>query len=242
MNSVAQGPVKDKSNRRIIDDAAFVIQTWNWKETSLLVEFLTLNHGKIVAVARGAKRPGSQFRGLLCSFSPLQIGFFGQNEVKTLSRAQWMGGYFPIEGDALFLGFYVNELIVRLMPREDPLEGLFGSYVQALKNLSDAGANHEVGLRTFELDLMTQLGYGLPDTDEDWYWDGLELKPYDGRRLLGTRQILIEQEMIKKLRARDFRSKETLAFAKRLLREMISHYAGDRPLNTRLVLQEYKSL
>ena len=109
---------KENKERRVSsDDAAFVLQSWNWKETSLLVEFFTLHHGKVVAVARGAKRPGSHFRGLLTPFSPLKIGFSGQNEVKNLLRAQWLGGFFPIEGDALFSAFYVNELLVRLGQR-----------------------------------------------------------------------------------------------------------------------------
>ena len=97
--------LKNKERRVSEDDAAFVLQSWNWKETSLLVEFFTLKHGKVITVARGAKRPGSHFRGLLTPFSPLKIAFSGQNEVKNLLKVQWLGGYFPIEGDALFLPF-----------------------------------------------------------------------------------------------------------------------------------------
>ena len=100
---MSEVPSKENKERRVSeDDAAFVLQSWNWKETSLLVEFFTLRHGKVIAVARGAKRPGSQFRGLLTAFSPLKIAFSGQNEVKNLTRVQWMGGFFPIEGEALF--------------------------------------------------------------------------------------------------------------------------------------------
>ena len=113
--------------RRVQDEAAFVLQTWPWKETSLLVEFMTLHHGKVVVVARGAKRPGSQFRGLLSSFIPLKVSYHGQNEVKSLSKVQWLGGYLPLEGEALFAGFYVNELLVRLLPREDAMPALFAS-------------------------------------------------------------------------------------------------------------------
>ena len=151
-----------------------------------------------------------------------------------------IGGFFSLEGEAIFSGFYLNELLVRLLPREETFEGLFGSYVQTLKNLAQQDANHEVGLRTFELDLLESLGYGLPDTGEDWYWDGEELKPCDERRLLSERHILIEHAMIDRLRQRDLRLKETQAFAKKLLREMITHYAGDRPLNTRRILQELR--
>lgn len=229
-------------NRRVMDDAAFVLQTWDWKETSLLVEFFTLTHGKVVAVARGAKRPSSHFRGILTPFSPLKISYTGQNDVKNLSKAQWMGGFFPIEGEALFSGFYINELLVRLLVREDPLDGLFGSYVEVLKNLAQSDQSHEVALRTFELDLMTALGYGLPESEEPWFWDGEELKPIAQRRFDSNSHLVISTEMIDRLRRRDFSDPETLSFAKKLLRPMITHYVGDKSLNTRRILQEYKRL
>ena len=235
---------KAKTTERRVneDDAAFVLQSWNWKETSLLVELFTLNHGKVVAVARGAKRAGSHFRGLLTPFSPLKIAFSGQNEVKNLLRVQWLGGFFPIEGDALFSAFYVNELMVRLLAREDEMRELFGSYVRVLEKLADTDANHEVALRTFELELMESLGYGLPQTGEPWYWDGEELKPWTEEVIETERHIVVDAEMIRKLHERDFRSKETLTFAKRLMRRMIAHYAGDKPLNTRRIFEELKRL
>ena len=231
---------KGKERRVSEDDAAFVLQSWNWKETSLLVEFFTLKHGKVIAVARGAKRAGSHFRGLLTSFSPLKIGFTGQNEVKNLMRAQWLGGFFPIEGEALFSAFYVNELLIRLLPREDPMPELFSSYAKVLEKLADPQANHTVALRTFELELMERLGYGLPMTGEPWYWDGEELKPWNEEVIESDRYLVIDADMIRKLHDKDFRSKQTLAFAKVLMRKMIAHYAGDKPLNTRRIFEELK--
>lgn len=231
---------KSKERRVNEDDAAFVLQSWNWKETSLLVEFLTLNHGKVIAVARGAKRAGSHFRGLLTAFSPLKISFSGQNEVKNLMKAQWLGGYFPIEGDALFSAFYVNELLIRLLPREDAMPQLFASYAKVLEKLAGSEAAHQAALRTFELELMEMLGYGLPVTGEPWYWDGEELKPWNEGVIESERHWVISAEMIRKLHDRDFRSKETLNFAKVLMRKMITHYAGDKPLNTRRIFEELK--
>lgn len=231
---------KGKERRVSEDDAAFVLQSWNWKETSLLVEFFTLKHGKVIAVARGAKRAGSHFRGLLTSFSPLKIGFTGQNEVKNLMRAQWLGGFFPIEGEALFSAFYVNELLIRLLPREDPMPELFAAYAKVLEKLADPQTNHTVALRTFELELMERLGYGLPMTGEPWYWDGEELKPWSEEVIESDRHLVIDADMIRKLHDKDFRSKQTLTFAKVLMRKMIAHYAGDKPLNTRRIFEELK--
>lgn len=239
---MAEVSLRGKERRVSEDDAAFVLQSWNWKETSLLVEFFTLKHGKVLAVARGAKRPGSHFRGLLTPFSPLKIAFSGQNEVKNLLKTQWLGGYFPIEGDALFSAFYVNELLVRLLAREDEMQDLFTAYVHVLEKLADSDNNPEVALRTFELELMEYLGYGLPVTGEPWYWNGEELKPWTPDTIESERYLVISPEMIQKLHNRDFRSKETLAFAKLLMRRMIAHYVGDKPLNTRRIVEELKRL
>lgn len=228
--------------RRVQDEAAFVLQTWPWKETSLLVELLTLRHGKIVVVARGAKRPGSQFRGLLSSFIPLKVSYHGQNEVKTLSKVQWLGGYLPIEGEALFAGFYLNELLVRLLPREDAMSDLFASYVQALKALAGDKAIHERALRVFEGELLEDLGYGLPNDSRTYVWEAGEMRPLDDVAEYGKEAIVVEAAMIAKLKKKDYTDAATLAFAKKLYRSMIAHYVGDKPLNTRRIMQELRRL
>ena len=119
---------------------------------------------------------------------------------------------------------------------------LFASYVRVLEKLADDSANREVALRTFELELMEALGYGLPQTGESWYWDGEELKPCKGDEFHTDRHIIVDSNMIDRLHQRDFRSKETLAFAKTLMRRMIAHYAGEKPLNTRRIFEELKRL
>ena len=228
--------------RRVQDEAAFVLQTWPWKETSLLVELLTLRHGKIVVVARGAKRPGSQFRGHLCSFIPLKVSYHGQNEVKTLSRVQWLGGYLPIEGEALFAGFYVNELLVRLLPREDAMPDLFASYVQVLKALAGDKTIHERALRVFEGELLEDLGYGLPVDNKTYVWNAGEMQVFDEAADYAKEAIVIEPAMIAKLKKKDYSDASTLAFAKNLYRAMFAHYVGDKPLNTRRIMQELRRL
>ena len=228
--------------RRVQDEAAFVLQTWPWKETSLLVELMTLHHGKVVVVARGAKRPGSQFRGLLSSFIPLKVSYHGQNEVKSLSKVQWLGGYLPLEGEALFAGFYVNELLVRLLPREDAMPALFASYVQALKALAGDSTIHERALRIFEGVLLEDLGYGLPDEMKAWVWQAGEMLPWTANGLYADDAIVIDAPMLAKLKKKDFTESATLAFAKKLYRSMIAHYVGDKPLNTRRIMQELRRL
>ena len=234
---------RQSQNGRINDEAAFVIQTWPWKETSLLVEMLTLNHGKVVMVARGAKRPGCQFRGLLSPFLPLKVSYWGTNEVKTLAKVSWLGGFIPLQGDALFSGFYVNELLARLLPREDCIEPLFASYVNVLKALADEKNEHEKALRLFEADLLSDLGWALPASEQClWAWVDNEFRVVESVRDLPETAVPVLPRVLDEMNRRDFTRPETLMTAKRLFRAMIAHYAGDKPLNTRRILQELKRL
>jgi len=120
------------SETRVDHQPAFVLHSYAWRETSLIVEMLSRDFGRVALVARGAKRPTSQFRGILMPFSPLALSWSGRAELKTLVRAEWQGGLAPLRGDGLLAAFYLNELLVRLLPRADAHPGLFASYVQAL--------------------------------------------------------------------------------------------------------------
>ena len=91
-------------------------------------------------VARGARRPRSAMRGVLLSFQPVQLGWYGKGEVRTLTRAEWVGGQPLLQGEALLCGFYLNELLLRLLPREDPHEALFERYGEALRRLASGAA------------------------------------------------------------------------------------------------------
>ena len=112
-------------------------------------------------VARGAKRPRSEMRGLLQAFQPLLLSWSGQNELKTLSKAEWRGGLPLLGGAALLCGFYLNELLLKLLPREDPHARLYATYEAALRDLA-AGGDQAPVLRRFELALLAELGYAMP--------------------------------------------------------------------------------
>ncbi len=143
------------------DQPAFVLHTYAYRETSLIVEAFTSEYGRVAMVARGAKRPRSELRGLLQGFQPLLLSWAGQQELKTLVKAEWRGGLPLVGGAALLCGFYLNELLLKLLPREDPHPRLFASYESALGDLA-AGAEQAPVLRRFELTLLTELGYALP--------------------------------------------------------------------------------
>src|SRR4249920_914619 len=114
------------------DQPAFVLHTFAYRETSVIVEAFTANYGRVALVARGAKRPRSELRGLLQGFQPLLLSWAGQQELKTLIKAEWRGGLALPRGSALLCGFYLNELLLKLLPREDPHPELYDEYHAAL--------------------------------------------------------------------------------------------------------------
>src|SRR5512143_3356112 len=153
-------PVRAQPNRRD-DQAAFVLHAYPYRETSLIVEAFTRDWGRVAMVARGAKRPRSELRGLLQGFQPLALSWFGAHELKTLAKAEWRGGLPLVGGAALWCGFYLNELVLKLLPREDPHPQLFADYEHALADLA-TGAEQATVLRRFEVALLAGLGYALP--------------------------------------------------------------------------------
>src|ERR1700716_1218840 len=142
------------------DQQAFVLHAYPYRETSLIVEALTVDHGRVAMVARGAKRPRSELRGVLQAFQPLSVSWAGAGELKTLMRAEWRGGLPLVTGAALLCGFYLNELLLKMLPREDPHPGLFVDYRNTLEKLAGS-TDHAPVLRQFEVRLRAGLG-GAP--------------------------------------------------------------------------------
>ena len=139
---------------------AFVLHTYPYRETSLVLEVFTRDFGRIALVARGARRPRSALRGVLLAFQPLLLNWGGKSELRTLHKAEWQGGLPQLKGTALLCGFYLNELMVKLLPREDPHERLYQSYCETLHALG-AGRERATTLRRFEKQLLKELGYAL---------------------------------------------------------------------------------
>lgn len=139
---------------------AFVLHTYAYKESSVIVDLFTVEHGRMAGIAKGAKRPASNLRGALLSLQPLEIVFSGRGEVKTLTQAQWLPGQPWLTGQALMCGMYLNELLIKLLPREDPHPQLFDSYAATLLTLAESH-EHSAILREFEISLLTEMGYAL---------------------------------------------------------------------------------
>ncbi|WP_370261265.1 DNA repair protein RecO [Limnobacter sp.] len=153
------------SNTKSFQDQAFVLHSVPYKETSLIVELFCREHGRLPVIAKGAKRPHSGLRAVLVSFQPLQVRFLGRSEVKTLTHAEWLGGFLAPQGRALFASYYLNELLMRGLGREDRHVGLFDLYAGTLQAMVD-GEDMNICIRRFEVGLLDALGYGL-----DWRVD-----------------------------------------------------------------------
>lgn len=138
-----------------------------WRETSLIVQIFSRDHGNVAMVAKGAKRPYSALRPVLASFQPLIASWTGAGEVKTLTRAD-LAGVRQLGGRSLMSAWYMNELLLRLLPREDPHPILYDAYDAALTAL-EQGESAAAALRRFEWTLLEETGYGLggemPDFD-----------------------------------------------------------------------------
>ncbi len=152
--------------KRIADEPAYVLHHYDWSESSLILEVFTRHHGRIALVAKGAKRPSSNFRPVLLPLQPLRISYGGDAEIRTLKGAEWVGGHVMPTGEALLTGYYLNELLLRLLARDDPHEALFDAYALVVPALASAEASIvQPSLRTFELLLLREIGL-LPQLDQ----------------------------------------------------------------------------
>ena len=145
--------------KRISDEPAYVLHRYDWSESSLILEVFTRHHGRIALVAKGAKRPSSSFRPILLPLQPLHVAFGGDSEIRTLKGAEWQGGHVMPGGDALMSGYYLNELLLTLLARDDPHPGLFDIYNHAVQVIaSEHGEALQCALRAFELLLLREIG------------------------------------------------------------------------------------
>jgi len=142
-----------------------VLHRYDWSESSLILEVFTRHHGRIALVAKGAKRPSSGFRPILLPLQPLRLAFGGDAEIRTLKSAEWQGGHTMPRGEALLSGYYLNELLLKLLARDDPHPALFDFYSNVVEVLcSEHGEALQAALRTWELLLLREIGL-LPALD-----------------------------------------------------------------------------
>ncbi len=145
--------------KRIANEPAYVLHRYDWSESSLILEVFTRHYGRIALVAKGAKKPSSNFRPILLPLQPLHVAYGGDAEIRTLKGAEWMGGHIMPTGDALMSGYYLNELLLNLLARDDPHPRLFDVYASVVQVIASGhGEALQSALRTFELLLLREIG------------------------------------------------------------------------------------
>lgn len=230
---------------------AFLLHTYPYRETSLVAELYTRDNGRVAVIARGARRPRSALRGVLLAFQPLLLGWSGKSELKTLHKAEWQGGYTPLRGLSLICGFYLNELLLKLLPREDPHEKLYEAYASALSQLPDT-ADHAAVLRRFERVLLQELGYGLvlerevagggPIVAEARYCYVPERGPVPVREVDGKTGVELAGQTLIDMAANRYSDPQTVQQSKALMRALITHCLGPQTLHTRQLLRDLQQL
>ncbi len=229
---------------RIAQASGFVLHQRDYSESSLLLEAYTRAQGRIGLIAKGARRPSSRLRGVLKPFQALLLSFSGRGDLMLLTAAEPDGLASVLSGESLYCGFYLNELLMRLLHRHDPHESLFDRYRAAVQGLA-TGANNESILRVFEKHLLGEIGYGLVlgrdaeqnTIDPDGFYDYVadrgpillkhpELRArLDGVPVRGATLLALDAERLD--------DPAVLREAKTLMRELLAVRLGDRPLHSR---------
>ena len=239
-------------------DRGYVLHTYPYRETSLILQVWTEKHGRLGLVAKGARRPKSAQRVVLVPFQPLTLDWFGRGELRTLKMAEPSIPATPLAGQALLSAFYLNELLLKLTTREDPHEGLFEAYdnaIAALRAISreGRGASVEPALRRFELRLLQELGYAVqldheagtraPIMAEREYVYVVERGPMpadagegraDGVRIRGLTLLDLARGRLD--------DPVTIGEAKALMRLLVGHSLSGQELATRAIVRDLQRL
>ena len=242
-------PVARSGALRITGQPGFVLHSYPYKETSLIVDLFTREHGRVALIAKGAKRPHSKLRGVLQTFQPLSTSWSGKSELRVLIDAEWVGGLLPLEKTALLCGFYLNELLVKLLARDDPHPALFDHYVATLNQL----AHHEpaqIVLRKFERSLLKETGVAADFTRCTSTGAAIDpnlqyvVDPERGPRAARAADTWpqVAGKTLLDMEREDYADPATQAQSKHLMRFLLAHQLGGAPLNTRQILIDLMQL
>ncbi|RKP56446.1 DNA repair protein RecO [Pararobbsia silviterrae] len=244
-------PRAPKADTRVLHQPGFVLHSYPYRETSLIIDVFTRSHGRLALVAKGAKRPHSALRGVLQTFEPLALSWSGKSEVRTLTAAEWLGGMRPLGGDALLCGFYANELLVKFCARDDGYPKLFDHYVLTLTRLAHDEPPVQV-LRSFERVLLRETGYAMVfdrtcDTREPVVAQAsYAFDPERGVRTVRDGETsawpVVSGQTLLDMERDDYQRSATAAQSRNLMRFVLNYHLGGAPLNTRQILIDLQNL
>jgi DNA repair protein RecO (recombination protein O) len=225
---------------RILLEPSYVLHGRPYRESSLLLEVLSREHGRVGLVARGARGSRSRWKNVLQPFRPLLLSWNQKGELGTLTAADQVASPPALLEEALFCGLYTNELTLRFLQRSDPHPGLFENY-RALVSQLAAGVDPQPLLRTYEYQLLQAAGFGLqlefesgntiPVTAEAWYLYVPESGPVKREYDVNKKNDLISGAALIALKSGNIED-QYLAELKALMRRLIRFNLGDKPLNS----------
>jgi len=240
-----------RSESRVANQPGFVLHAWPYRETSLILDVFTRDHGRVAMVAKGAKRPHSALRAVLQHFHPIALSWSGRGEVKTLTRAEWVGGVQPLSGEALLSGFYLNELVLRFCPRDDAHPALFRHYLATLAFLGQ-GEPAALVLRGFERVLLQETGFAV--AFDKCLSTGEAVEPgldyvYQPER--GVRRAqpsdpsswpVVSGQTLLDMGQDDYSRAQTVSQSRALMRFLLHYHLQGVPLKTRQILVDLHQL
>ena len=245
---------------RILLQAAYVIHLTPYRNSSALVELLTHDYGRITVVAKGVRKAKTEHKGLLQPFSSVLVSYSGRSELMTLIAVERDKINRSLTGTALFSGLYMNELLLRLLHRNDPHPGLYAAYQRSLITLSEQPDNPEPILRYFEKHLLLELGYGL-NLEQDAV-TGLPIEPAKHYRYeveqgpiecepsferagqdkpSNITNPVVSGRCLQALATEMLAETDILPEMKHLLRYVLAHYLKGKPLKSRELFNSHSA-
>jgi DNA repair protein RecO (recombination protein O) len=245
---------------RITLQPGYVLHRREYRDSSLILEVLSRDHGRVALVARGARRPKARLNGLLQLFTPLLVGWSGRGELATLTGAE-PNGASTLRGRTLVSGFYLNELLMKLLTRHDPHPGLFTAYERVLRELAECGPpvegdfREQRALRLFEKTLLREIGYGLvldrdvtgaplvPEAEYDYQSERGPVAVDGGAPAVResverpARGVRLRGRSLLELAAGELGDADSLRDAKRLMRVVLGICLDHRPLHSRALIR-----
>ena len=269
MNALCEASGIRMVNQKILLQPAYVLHQRAYRDSSMLLELFSPEYGRIGVIAKGAKSAKSRLRGVLQPFQPLLVSWIKRGELGTLTAAEAQGPALAIAPDLIASGFYLNEILLRLLERDEGQLELFGHYDEALRSMSEIVSQNkprsvslEILLRQFEIRLLAALGYGLvldqevgsdsPLQVEQEYIYQLEYGPVKVdtafTNVTNTSENAEEEYRygtrisggtLLALQAGDFSDEQVRLESKRLLRTVLGAYLGSKPLHSRNLAQPF---
>ena len=242
-----------QQSHRVSLQPAFILHGRDFQNTSRLLDVFSLEYGRVTLVAKGVRSSRSKLHGLLEPFTPLIVSWSGKGDVQTLTGAESVKNEIKLSGKQIMCAYYINELLQRLMTEHDPHPELFNIYQATLERFKYD--DEEVVLRRFEKNLLSEIGYGLNldiesesgnsiVTNENYYYD-IEKGPVsikqDNMSHETNAELIISGKTLYDMSVDTFSSSQSKKEAKQLMRIILNHYLGDKPLKTRN-LHWYKPL